>query len=618
MSSWSWRILMVWVGCTCFGQVDGAWAYPVGYWAGFAGANPLGSVVLDDDFGPAGTNSSNNQEYEFGYVPQDPNKEWPVCGPSTTNSPRIPVSADGMFKVSSSATITFPNAYDNLSGLRYLMSSPTPNPVYAYRRAGGGNRCACLSDYMSPPTGAALPTPSPDPTRVGASDLPATPQRFYPSTHNEIAASPPSAPYGPVAVSSNPVGDPRKFSRFHPASTTADYSVCSCPNLNEKAQRLSLADSRFGSVCVPMITDLTRRVLAPYVEAAPYFDNHILTAWKEKSSPGPLSNKILLPKDSGALEDLEPYNRRIWTCSAPYEPDLDTGSCVYTRKKHACGESASATGIALSPYGEPDGTATNLTFQKLANKKLACCMNSHMLNASGTTKQDFLKYDCIQTRHLDAAGKPVDFNTLWAGGDDPLDGGQINALALVSATGQPITGFYSLKGSRCGMFSEFGGVLQPKRVRPFLVGAQGATVGGAGIENIGNAYPLPSGNAFDALRAGIGKLVPGSLQEMNECPILVRAALVVNCPDSSGTLPDPKQVDPNDANVVRCPSAATVTVHLRIEQLFHIAGQAPMKTFDTRATQDQIASLQVSEIIGTRFGETCWPGTRRVGDACAY
>jgi hypothetical protein len=64
--------------------------------------------------------------------------------------------------------------------------------------------------------------------------------------------------------------------------------------------------------------------------------------------------------------------------------------------------------------------------------------------------------------------------------------------------------------------------------------------------------------------------------------------------------------------------ASTVTVHLRIEQLYQIAGQAPLKTFDTRAMKDQIASLSVSDIISNRFGETCLPGTRRVGDLCAY
>lgn len=196
----------------------------------------------------------------------------------------------------------------------------------------------------------------------------------------------------------------------------------------------------------------------------------------------------------------------------------------------------------------------------------------------------------------------------------------MNALALVSAVGQPITGFYSLRGTRCGKFSEFSGELQPKRVQPFLVASQQSAVTAAGgIENLGPVYALPSGTAYQDMRTRIGKLVPNTLQEMNDCPILVRAALVVTCPSSNaGNPPDLRLQDPTDGTLVRCPMAASITVHLRIEQLYQIAGQSPLKTFDTRAMKDQIASLDVSEIIGNRFGDTCLPGTRRVGDVCTY
>jgi hypothetical protein len=424
-----------------------------------------------------------------------------------------------------------------------------------------------------------------------------------------------------VAVTNKATVDPRAFSLFHPSASATEFSVCSCPNLNEKAEALSPTDPQAGSVCVPMIdtgiSNSPNRVLAPYALYPAFYNQHILTAWKESSSTGPLKPTINLPKSASEQDVIEPYDRRIWTCAAPFEPDLGTGNCIYKREKHACGEDA--TGIALSPYGETSGSATNANFQKLANKKLACCLNSHKLDSNGATFQEFLKYDCTETRVLDASGKSLDFNTLWAGADDTLDGGQMNALALVSAIGQPITGFYTLRGTRCSKFSEFGGELRPKRVKPFLAASQQAAVAGsANEENIGNAYPLPSVQAYTDLRAGIGKEVPKTLQEMNECPILVRAALVVTCPTSGASKPDLRLTDPTDNTLVRCPMASNVSVHLRIEQLYHIAGQSPLKTFDTRAVKDQIASVEVSEIIANRYGDTCLPGTRRVGDICVY
>jgi hypothetical protein len=154
-----------------------------------------------------------------------------------------------------------------------------------------------------------------------------------------------------------------------------------------------------------------------------------------------------------------------------------------------------------------------------------------------------------------------------------------------------------------------------------MVSSQQANVAAStGIEDLGSVYPLPTGAAYQNLKAGINKGVPTTLQEMNECPILVRAALVVTCPPSNGgaSLPELRLQEPADATVIRCPTASSVTVHLRIEQLYQIAGQTPLKTFDTRAMKDQITNLAVADIIGNRFGETCLPGTRRVGDLCTY
>jgi hypothetical protein len=619
-------ILLLGVGLGVASLNGVAWAQPSGYTTSQSGATHIWSVELDGDFGPAGTDASGNQLYEFGYQSAiDPKSEWPVCGDqATTHSLRIPVSADGSYFVSSAATTTYPNAFDNLTvGPRYL-SSPSAAPVYAYRRPGVGSRCACLSDMITPRTN--KPTHNLDPSRVGSGDLSNTPtQRFLASTYDQIQSASSTDfttnPYGPVAVSNSEVGDPRSFQRFHTATTVGNtFSVCSCPNINEKASPLTplTTDNRFGSQCAPMVNDLSPgpRVLASFsgINAS-----QILTAWKEHPTVSgvALASRINLPKSAADQTTLAPYDRRIWICSAPYELNKSTGNCEYDRQKHACGEGS--TGIALSPYGE-NAPGSNANFQKLANKKLACCLNSHMLTAAGATDESFFKYDCTETKLNNPGGASLDFNDLWAGSDDTQDGGQLNALALVSAVGQPITGFYTLRGTRCGKFSEFGGVLQPKRVRPYFVSTQQSNVAASGgIENMGSAFPLPSSPAYQNLKAGINKVVPTTLQEMNECPILVRAALVVTCPQSaSGILPNLRLQEPADSTVIRCPMAASLTVHLRIEQLFHIAGQAPLKTFDTRAMKDQLPNLDVSEIIGSRFGETCYPGTRRGGDVCAY
>ncbi len=610
-------------------------AQPSGYVNSQMGCPRPHSVnLLDGAFGPI----NGGADSEFGYlVASDPYKEWPVCGPGSTatnpkTSPRIPVAEDGT--VSTAATTGLPNAVDTTTGVPaywYVWANSPTSPVYAYRRMGGGrNRCACLSDMITAP--AAPPTFTASPTRQSPTEYSTSTLRFHPSTFEDISNAtsnyPPPKPYGPVAVSTKISGDPRAFSRFHPGAGPTDYSVCSCPNINESARQIIPGDSHSGSVCEPMISDTPTgvRVLAPYGESAAlstYYHNppngsHILTAWKEQAAAStPLSGTVNLPTESD-LSVVERYYRRIWTCSAPYEPNLATGTCGHNRQKHACGEGSGA--IALSPYGEVSDTASNLNFQKLANKKLACCLNSHAVSDAGVTQQNFLKYDCLQTKEVDASGARLDFNALWAGGDDIQDGGQMNALALVSAVGQPITGFYTLRGTRCGRFSEFGGELRPKRVQPFLVANQQASVsGGATIENLGNAYPLPSGLAYTNFSASISKLVPNSMQEMNECPILVRAALVVACPSSNpGILPDLRFQDPTDSSLIRCPMATSVTVHVRIEQLYQIAGQSPLKTFDTRAMRDQVGSLDVADIIANRFGDTCLPGTRKVGDVCTY
>jgi hypothetical protein len=347
-----------------------------------------------------------------------------------------------------------------------------------------------------------------------------------------------------------------------------------------------------------------------------------MSAWHE--NPLTATPEIVRLPTADDLKLNLPYSRKIWTCSAPYELNLTTGVCEYKRVSHPC--SKSSTGVVRSPYVESDPTVvqTDAGFDRLVNKKLACCINSHEVNSAGSTVGTFIKYDCVQTRESDPSGAPLDFNALWAASDDPLDGGQMNALGLVNSHGQTITGFYSLKGSRCPLFSEFAGDLTPMRVRPFIsANQQNQVTSTTGIEPLGSSFPLPTSASYLALRSALlartpALSVPTTIQQMNECPVLVRAALVARCPTYSSSLPFVSVRDPSLTTLVRCPVAASLMIHLRIEQLYEIAGSAPLKRFDTRASKDQIASLDVAELIASKTGNSCWPGTHKEGDICVY
>jgi hypothetical protein len=608
--------------------------------SGYASAPPPAICVVDltAGYGPT-AQSTGSTGYEFGYLPSDTNKEHPVCGKN-----RIPVSAN--LEVSGAATTSYPNARDTMtdsSGKLYKYTKGTTPPDYAYSH-GDGVRCACLSDNMNLRSSSSTPpepVPSPNSTRLGvplisqktAGDL----DRFLHSTFAEISnfTEGSTTLYGPVAVTTDPIKDPRIFELMNPSSGTAT-SVCSCPNLNEAAQPIDIinpSDSLQGSKCLPMVDlipkpgypnatqQISPRVLALYKGQASFFDaKHRVTGWNEGLSSIPETIRLPVSMESMTSQTLTAiYDRRIWTCSAPYElGGAQKKECTFVRDNHNCGK-ASTTGT-LSAYGEVADTQSPANFDLLANKKLACCLNSHALNADGSVFPSFVKYDCVQTKHLDAAGKLIDFNTLWAGADDVLDGGQMNALALVNAHGQPITGFYTRRGNRCSQFSEFAGTLQRKRIKPFLGNMQQQQVSaGAGEENLGSPYPLPSTASYLALKGALtSRTIPTSLQDMNECPILVRAAMVVDCPTFSATKPFVSVNDPSDPSVVRCPVAASVKIHLRIEQLFEIAGETPLKTFDTRASKDQVPGIDIAEIITSKNGTTCWPGTHREGDVCVY
>jgi hypothetical protein len=570
----------------------------------------------------------NNARSEFGYESSDTNQQWPVCGKN-----RIAVSGDGNFTVTTASSSSFPNAVDASGGYQFIWSEVGGGPQYGF---AVGSRCACLSDSITPRNVKYVASPG----RVSSEKdaLTTGAPRFYPSTNAEISQPySVSNPYGPVVVSTEMNRDPRAYDLLFPSGGQPTQSACSCPNINEQAERID-TDELSGSVCKPMVMPSGRwpipgfpdingtsfpRVLATYKINDTFYSNQKLDTWKAKSDglSGSDISQINLPTSSDHQEKYQVYRRRIWTCAAPYELNLASGDCVYSRSHHGC--NSGGAGVLISPYVDAGPSPSAAGFDNLVNKKLACCLNSHFLDPktrSGSADA-YSKFDCIDNSDSDPTN-PIytNFDALWASADDDLDGGQLNAIVLFNGSNQPLTGFYSLNGIRCSDFSEFAGPLQPQQVDPVVFNPQQNNVGGSGIKNSGAPLPLPNNAAYTNLSLKVqdlGRRVPTTAQEMRSCPVLVRAAMEAQCP--AFTEPPYVQItDPNDQKTKRCPVASSVLIHVRIEQLFSISGQATLKAVDSTLTATKAMGINISELITTKIGSACPPGTYRDGDLCVY
>jgi hypothetical protein len=243
---------------------------------------------------------------------------------------------------------------------------------------------------------------------------------------------------------------------------------------------------------------------------------------------------------------------------------IGSPGCTENYGKHACDQDAF------------DGYLSRF------NRKLTCCMRS----GSRLNSADH-RLDCIQNRN-------TDFNALWATSDADHDGGQTHAMTLVSA-GSIISGFYTKDGVLCPQFSEFvapGGILTRYKIEPTLKTIQQEHVDHAsGKTQIGDPYPalrIPLQVLSSIQTQGRRNNYPSTINEMNQCPILVRAALRVECPPGSPT---------DAAGNIRCETAQTLSVRVRIEQLFHIAGSAPMVVVDTSLNPEQATQFNLKEIF---------------------
>lgn len=286
-------------------------------------------------------------------------------------------------------------------------------------------------------------------------------------------------------------------------------------------------------------------------------------------------------------------------CTFPSVLDVTGNNCVftYTTLNHACDDGSSSTIVSGVSAGNASDSKAPM-FQVLANKKLACCLNTE--TAVGIISLT-PKFDCVDN----SSPASSDFNALWSSTDSALEGGQLNAMVLVSGK-QPITGFYTLTGARCSEFSEFGGTLQPSKVDPLIRSSQQVSVGTTPVA-VGAAIPLPaSGSGYADLQSRMKKGVPTTQADMFRCPILVRAATVVTCPLVTTLASSGKSylnsVSDTATSKIYCPLASSISVKIRMEQIYQITGQPTLSPFETTQAAGLSTSISVANIIQQKYG----------------
>lgn len=261
---------------------------------------------------------------------------------------------------------------------------------------------------------------------------------------------------------------------------------------------------------------------------------------------------------------------------------------------HSCATPASSLVMPSVPGTED--------IRNFLNPKLKCCLNEI---DGAFTSGSHLKFDCIEN-----AGLASNFDTLWAGKDQDVNGSAPYATLLAGFGGKPISGFYALESGslrRCGEFSEFAalGPIQGFRVDPAQTVVQQNSVGAGQLLAVGSALPVPQGVAFTHIRTEVrkkGKTIPTTVDEVRRCPVLLRAATVVSCKKSgAGQVPPKTYTDSTaSADKVRCTSGSVVQIHVQLRQLHEITGQPTMKTVDTVVDSSQLSTISVEEILKQR------------------
>ena len=435
------------------------------------------------------------------------------------------------------------------------------------------------------------------------------PQTLPPDTFSKISSQNNSnkIDYSPVAIAYNS-NEGAVDGRNGTLYKNNVGSQCGCPNLNEKLEALipDFLSKPQGAYCKSALNG-DHQVLMTYNPSV-HLAQVINSESEPKDSALKIVTKIALPVSVGGVKTL-PYTRRIWACSTGYVVDLSTKTCIFKPLDHQC--SAGTNDNTASPVSSGvSGSSLSAKFDHTINKKLACCLNAY------TKGNQNLKFDCIDN----STTVETSFDSLWASKDDDSasgDGGQLNAVVLSDSKGKPISGFYTLDGSRCNGFSEFGGELKPRTVNPTRsVTGQIETVDATGAGSASTLL-LPSGDAYNLIHGKIGfNKVPVSPEELNRCPILVRAAMKVTC-GANEAIPA-VQTTITESGKKRCTAASKISIHVQVMQLTKIAGMAPMKTFDTVADPKSAATINIGKIVGSKNSGECADGAKRVGSQCVY
>lgn len=579
-----------------------------------------------------------------GSVITDTDWGYPVCGPG-----RLPVKDDkSIFDIASS---TVPRTNISTTGSGYVTPYPystpappaavvTPSPYYYY---WDFPRCACAGGTVPGTPIVATPPAMMNSTVAGGK------ARFLDDTLFSIMKSgwdgKPIVPYGPVPIANDNGNaiNPRLGASFQSGT-----SSCHCPNVNEKEVPLSsTADPLSGTQCVPALdawaTDPSSVKLIKFKPA--YHDGAqsivMNRATEAKDTSNNVVTRIKLPTDSDTYQlATAPYERGIWVCQSPLTMNPANGTCTFVDADNACDATSE-----VSP--KIPGATFAARFNNTINKKLNCC--GFQFGSAQSLGASPVKFDCVGNENF----KYPNFNTLWASRDDDSAGGRLNAIVLYGKGGRELTGWYTLEGRRCNQYPSLSNTpIVPGTVNPNLVVTQQAQLAAGVLFQAANdvkyhtwsggawapaapasSIQMPSGAEWTDLTSKLA-LMPGMQAPPNpnagtaaevrkaiECPVYVRAAAVYGCQENAVGSSEKRLFETTDAagrKVFRCAAAARTQIHMRIEQVYVVAGSKPQKTIDTILDATQTRNITLKELWQVNGFGKCPAGGTQVGDACAW
>jgi hypothetical protein len=460
-------------GCSITGQYiptgSSTCQCPVGYVVTktFSSGNACRPILPSLEFYQAadGVNTPTSGLFSDGY---------PVCGPG-----RLPTasnyatydfaSASGYTPWSSSsvanaASPSYPYNY------AYAGTGVAPNPVYLYSNL---NRCVCgetgyTQITQSTGQGTTLATSNPSYITTNSGNA-----RFAPDTYEQITAvnttTVGTIDYAEVVIAN----DNQSNGYIGSVYESPGAAACGCPNVNENALSIDpSASSITGMVCRTMLnlSDAATNAYKIFPVYNPAYHANSVPTQKFSAEANNLTS-VKLP--SGTT--YQNYSRRIWTCAPPMEPVFSSNAitCQFIQAHHTCDDgTSSGNPSVVSTNAHPLTGTSAQKFDNTVNKRLACCLNQFDPNNPNA----FQKFDCVDNSTTSYST----FNDLWSSSTE----GFSNAIALTNASGQSVTGFYGLDGTRCGEFSEFAGQITTTKVNQSIQSAQQNLAAGGGATSI--------------------------------------------------------------------------------------------------------------------------------------